>query len=296
MTICNKIQTLGETMETNLNARGVSCAFGTGTGESTVLDMVEMVNGMNFKGSSDVNLKIGVNRPYLLTGETTDVVVKLENGLCEPLKNKSVTVSDGTNTVNGVTDEKGEFALYDVSVTDDTTFTATYGTETATCLVEYCDFVDYAVTNNKNNTWFNNTGGIITVDDSGTTFTSVPHPNGTHWTCGYCPSSTTSRNPFSYPIVVEFDILHWTDSGSIWIKSDLGNRTSFNRELNHIGSRARIEIGTTSTKIYIDGTLVSTKTYTQPSTYGIELGYYAPKSSFPTAPSLKFANLSIRPL
>lgn len=439
MTICNKIQTLGETMETNLNARGVSCTFGTGTNESTILEMVEMVNSTNFKGSSDVNLKIGANRPYLLENETTDVVVKLENGLCEPLKNKNVIVGqsvfrdggvtgdtnsnwyknsgtdnrtvtgtgttlanttstrydifayfgisdqiyvfqppytvefdivdivgsnarfqiydkvtkdtyngnftvghwkivyDGTTikpyyngveqtnytrnmpnarigfyipqdcsityknfviyeTINGVTDGKGEFALYNVSVTDDTTFTATYGTETATCLVEYCDFVDYAVTNNKNNTWFNNTGGIITVDDSGTTFTSVPHGNGTHWTCGYCPSSTTSRNPFSYPIVVEFDILHWTDSGSIWIKSDLGNRTSFNRELNHIGSRARIEIGTTSTKIYIDGTLVSTKTYTQPSTYGIELGYYTAKSNFPTAPSLKFANLSIRPL
>ena len=442
-TICDKINTVGTILQENLNDRGVSCTFGGGSGEKNILQLVELVNDTNFRGSSDVNLKIGANRPYLLSGESTDVIVKLENGLCEPLKNKNVVVrqsvfrdggvtgnkntnwtnysnrltvtvgSDGTlltkgssngyyfvnnsafaysdyvcefdivdikgqcywyhqasstsaqdvinfasynvngkhikiisqdgtlkvyadgnqigsdislttstpfemgfriNThqtderylkyknfivydiLTGVTDGKGEFALYDVSVTDDTTFTATYGTETASCLVEYCDFVDYAVTNNKNNTWYNNTGGIITVDDSGTTFTSIPHQNGTHWTCGYCPSSTTSRNPFSYPIIVEFDILHWTDSGSIWIKSDLGNRTSFNRELNHIGSRARIEIGTTSTKIYIDGTLVSTKTYTQPSTYGIEIGYYTAKSNFPTAPSLKFANLSIRPL
>lgn len=199
-------------------------------------------------------------------------------------------------TINGVTDENGEFALHDVNVTDDTTFTATYGTETATCLVEYCDFVDYAVTNNKNNTWLNNTGGSITVDDSGTTFTAVPHSNGTHWTCGYCPASTTSRSPFSYPIIVEFDILQWDTGASIWIKSDLGNRTSFNRELNHIGSRARIEIGTTSTKIYIDGSFVSEKTYTQPSSYGIEFGAYINKSDSPTAPSLKFANLTIRPL
>ncbi len=447
MTICDKIQTIGNSLEENLNERGIQCTFGKKSGESTIYDMVNFINDTNFKGSSDVNLKIGANRPYLLENETTDVIVKLEDGLGEPLANKNVTIeqsifrddgttashndhwyinsygtatvqSDGTkllNTrepanfvmrsiipsnktisdanaysynppyivefdivetngtsnsdaqvqiysdqttdnfaqavttghykikvtsdeqkiwlndtlikttnlslpnaritlrvrnskyliyknfkvyeiINGVTDEKGEFALYNISVTDDTTFTASYGTETATCLVEYCDFVDYAVTNNKNNTWFNNTGGIITVDDSGTTFTSVPHPNGTHWTCGYCPSSTTSRSPFSYPIIVEFDILHWTDSGSIWIKSDLGNRTNFNKELNHIGSRARIEIGTTSTKIYIDGTLVSTKTYTQPSTYGIEIGYYTPLSNFPTAPSLKFANLSIRPL
>ena len=103
MTICNKIQTLGETMETNLNARGVSCTFGTGTGESTVLEMVEMVNGTNFKGSSDVNLKIGANRPYLLENETTDVVVKLENGLCEPLKNKNVIVGESIFIDNGTT-------------------------------------------------------------------------------------------------------------------------------------------------------------------------------------------------
>lgn len=196
--------------------------------------------------------------------------------------------------INGVTDAKGEFALYDIS--DDAIFTATYGTEIATCLVEYCDFVDYAVTNNKNNTWFNNTGGIVTVDDSGTTFTAIPHSNGTHWTCGYCPGSTTIRNPFNYPIVVEFDILRWDTGSSIWIKSDLGNRANFNRELNHVGSRVRIEIGTTSTRMYIDGVFVSEKTYTQPSSYGIELGIYISKNDVPTAPSLKFANLTIKPL
>lgn len=337
MTICNKIQTLGETMETNLNARGVSCTFGTGTGESTVLEMVEMVNGTNFKGSSDVNLKIGANRPYLLTGETTDVVVKLEDGLCEPLKNKNVTIEqslfrdNGTSTshndiwtlsnatltrnasdstllettatgyamnnpynkippnsvvefdicqtdgsvnyspiyirndgggvslsnisygnlgagigdwvhikivfnntdtitvysdklsepftktlsatstnyrvmlycggdmttikfknyvvyenINGVTDEKGEFALYDVSVTDDTYFTATYGTETASCLVEYCSFVDYAVTSNHNDSWDGLTymnrgtdGTTINNTGSGTLFERIKINNST---------------------------------------------------------------------------------------------------------------------
>ena len=176
MTICDKINEVGEILEENLNDRGVSCTFGTGTGESTVLEMVEMVNGTNFKGSSDVNLKIGANRPYLLENETTDVIVKLEDGLCEPLANKSVTVSDGTNTVNGVTDEKGEFALYNVSVTDDTTFTATYGTETATCLVEYCRFVDYAVKDNHNHNYFNQQGTskcTITENDSYKEFKTI---------------------------------------------------------------------------------------------------------------------------
>ena len=200
------------------------------------------------------------------------------------------------NNINAITDENGEFALHNVSVTDDTIFNASYGTETASCLVGYYDFVDYAVTNNKNNTWFNNTGGTITVDDNGTTLTSVPHSNGTHWVSGYCPASTTTAKPFSYPIIVEFDILQWDKGSSIFIKSDLGNKTNFNRELNHIGSRARIEIGTTSTKIYIDGAFVSQKTYTQPSNYGIEIGSYISKNDSPTAPSLKFANFTIRPL
>ena len=40
MTICDKIQTIGTTLQDNLNDRGVSCTFGGGTGESTVLDMV----------------------------------------------------------------------------------------------------------------------------------------------------------------------------------------------------------------------------------------------------------------
>lgn len=243
------------------------------------------VNGLTVTPTID-----GVQKSDLtLSDSWSRIQLEARNNAVQHFKNFVIY-----NNSNGVTDENGEFALYDIS--DDTIFTATYGTETATCLVEYCDFVDYAVTNNKNNNWYNNTGGTITVDDRGTTFTAVPHSNGTHWTCGYCPASTTSRNPFNYPIIVEFDILRWDTGASIWIKSDLGNRTSFNRELNHVGSRARIEIGTTSTKIYIDGAFVSEKTYTQPSSYGIELGFYANKSDYPTAPSLKFANFTIKPL
>lgn len=70
-------------------------------------------------------------------------------------------------TIKGVTDEKGEFALHDVSVTDDTTFTASYGTETATCLVEYCTFVDYAVKDKHNHNYFNQQGtSNITITEA----------------------------------------------------------------------------------------------------------------------------------
>lgn len=208
MTICNKIQTVGETMETNLNARGVSCTFGTGTGESTVLDMVEMVNGTNFKGSSDVNLKISANRPYLLTGETTDVVVKLENGLCEPLKNKNVILKI-YETINGVTDEKGEFALYDVSVTDDTTFTATYGTETATTNIYLCQFVDYGTTSKHNDNWANlNSYMTVTRNDMYTTLTPTVNSSQNRY---ILPNTPTQ------PFTVEFDKHNTSIDGAYFI-------------------------------------------------------------------------------
>jgi len=90
-------------------------------------------------------------------------------------------------TINGVTDERGEFALHDVNVTDDTTFTATYGTVSATCKVEYCSFVDYATTSNHNDSWDGLTymsrgtdGTTINNTGSGTLFERIKINNSTY--------------------------------------------------------------------------------------------------------------------
>lgn len=56
-------------------------------------------------------------------------------------------------TSNGVTDENGEFALQDVSVTDDTTFTATYETVSDSVDVFLCTSVDYATSNKNTSMW-----------------------------------------------------------------------------------------------------------------------------------------------
>lgn len=352
MTICDKIQTVGNTLEENLNERGIQCTFGKGNGKSTIYDMVRLVNDTNFKGSSDVNLNISANRPYLLVDETTDVVVKLEDGLCEPLKNKNVTIeqslfkdngtstnhndhwyindygtatvqSDGTkllNTsgngnfvmrsiipsnktitesnaysynppfvvefdivetngasssnaqvqiyssqttnnftqelttghykiavtseeqkiwvddtlikttnlslpnaritlriknskyliyknfkvykiINGVTDGKGEFALYDVSVTDDTTFTATYGTETASCLVEYCTYVNYLVDNEHDANSYYGTGTVI-YDKSGATLDATTF-SSSNYQLNFIPIDDVVTVPYE----VKFELL-----------------------------------------------------------------------------------------
>ena len=148
MTICDKIQTIGDTLETNLNNRGVSCTFGTGTGEKTILDMANLITANNLKGSADNIITIKANRPYLLDDEKTDLVVRLTNGLGQPQVGKQVSVTDGTATYQGVTDSDGVMQLYDIEVSGDTTFTATYSTVSATCEVCLSTFVDYGADNN----------------------------------------------------------------------------------------------------------------------------------------------------
>lgn len=61
-------------------------------------------------------------------------------------------------TINGITNNQGIYTLSDVSVNDDTTFTATYGTVSDSCLVEDCVFVDYAIKGKHNHNYFNQAG------------------------------------------------------------------------------------------------------------------------------------------
>ena len=441
MTICDKIQTIGTTLQDNLNDRGVSCTFGGGTGESTVLDMVEMVNSTNFSGSSDVNLKISANRPYLLTDETTDVIVKLEDGLQEPLKNKNVivgqsifidngtsashndswTVTNGTmtrestytrlvestqtlmcqmnsgyitptstiefdfkavdgvknwglvyirnsaggtsltdlslnnvggeigewihlkivfnntntitiyssklqnpitktlsststnyrlllycggvntelhfknvnvyETINGVTDEKGEFALYNVSVTDDTIFNATYGTETASCLVEYCTYVNYLVDNEHDDNSYYGTG-TVTYDKSGATLDATTF-SSSNYQLNFRPFNDVVTVPYE----VKFEILD-NDTGNFrtyfyntnFSGSAIGSGTVYRQNkqpttVSFVVTSNGITryIGNTSTAITISPSVGSK--------VGARLGYWQP-----TQGKIKIRNFRIKPL
>ena len=181
MSICDKIQNIGDTLETNLNARGVSCTFGTGAGESTILDMAEMITNSNLKGSADTMISIAASRPYLLSGEKTDLIVTLKNGLGVPLANKSVTVSDGTSSYSGITNNQGVYKLYDVSVIGDTTFTATYSTVSDSVRVELCSFIDYAVTSNHNDDWvkYNSSNQTLTRGEAYTSSSGSSYRYGT---------------------------------------------------------------------------------------------------------------------
>lgn len=162
MAICDKINTAGQTLQSNLNARGVSCTYGKNSeNKQTLKDMADLITASNLKGSNDALISISASRPYLLSGEKTDLIVKLVNGLGQPLANKSVSVSDGTSLYSGITNSLGLFTLYDVTVSADTTFTATYSNVSDSIVVEYCTIADYGVTSNKDSNY--TTGSALTI-------------------------------------------------------------------------------------------------------------------------------------
>lgn len=136
MAICDKINTAGQTLQSNLNARGVSCTYGKNSeNKQTLKDMADLITASNLKGSNDALISISASRPYLLSGEKTDLIVTLKNGLGAPLANKSVTVSDGTSSYSGITNLEGLFRIFNISVSSDTTFTATYSSVSDSCIV-----------------------------------------------------------------------------------------------------------------------------------------------------------------
>ena len=97
MSICDKIQYIGNTLEENLNDRGVDCTFGIGTNEQNISDMVELITKQNIRGIGDANIQIIPNRPFVESGETIDVTVRLLDGVGNPLSNQIIRVSDGSS-------------------------------------------------------------------------------------------------------------------------------------------------------------------------------------------------------
>lgn len=76
---------------------------------------------------------------------------------------------------SGITNLDGVYTVYNVSVSQDTTFTATYGTVSDSCLVEYCLFVDYCTTQNNQSTGYiiGSNKGTYSLDDTCLTLTTT---------------------------------------------------------------------------------------------------------------------------
>ena len=269
MSICDKINTAGETLEANLTARGISCDFGKNSdGKDTIQDMAEMITASNLRGIGDAIIHISASRPYLLSGEKTDLIVTLHNGVGAPLANKSVTVSDGTSLYSGITNNNGLFTLYDVEVSEDTTFTATYGTETATCRVEYCIFADYNDPNNyilRDNTTSNCSleNGIIKIANT---------TNG-NTSCFFTLNSDAITGNFkvTYELQTSSTVTLYQRIGT----TRNGNNATVNGDINHTTFKKVewiLQDGTMTVKI--DGTTWETTTYNSGTYYPIFAFYF----------------------
>ena len=287
MTICDKIRTVGDTLETNLNARGVSCTFGTGTGEKTILDMVNLITSSNLKGSSDAVISISASRPYLLSGEKTDLIVRLVDGLGQPLANKSVSISDGTSSYSGITNIEGKFTLYDITVSEDTTFTATYSSVTDTVLVEYCDFVDYAVTNNKNTDWLNYSSRLNVSNDENGTLLNKGSANG------YYLVSISNEQFLFTDYIVEFDVVSCTNQ-TYWYQQGQTSGTQDTINLANYftnGGHCKIVCDDGIVKIYKNGNQVGTDITVTPIG-NLEVGFHINTHSTDTR-NIKYKNFRV---
>lgn len=268
LSICDKIRNIGNTLETNLNNRGVDCTFGIGTGEQNIYNMVKLINKQNLMGIGDINIQIIPNRPYVTSGETIDVTVRLLDGVGNPLINKTITISDGTNSFNGRTDSDGIYTLFNQTITTDTTYTVSYGTETASCLVEYCIFADYNDPNNyilRDNTTSNCSleNGIIKIANTTNGNTS------SFFTLN--SDAITGNFKATYELQTSSTVTLYQRIGT----TRNGNNATVNGDINHTTFKKVewiLQDGTMTVKI--DGTTWKTTTYSSETYYPIFAFYF----------------------
>ena len=245
MAICDKINTAGQTLQSNLNARGVSCTYGKNSeNKQTLKDMADLITASNLKGSNDALISISASRPYLLSGEKTDLIVKLVNGLGQPLANKSVSVSDGTSLYSGITNNDG-FCVFEELANG--TYTATYGTVSESITVPLCSFVDYG-TDEHYSAWESSTTMSFSRDSVCTTVTPVDY---TVFSTRYVTITTGNCN-------IEFDVYCTNVSEAFFsIRQNTTSKKSFYPPTCGISAdtwyHIKITISGTTVKLYTDG-------------------------------------------
>lgn len=185
---------------------------------------------------------------------------------------------------SGITNTNGLFILYDVEVSADTTFTATYSSVSASCKVEYCLFVDYGVTGKSNlsNLYYE---GTTTVSQSGTLFECN---NNNRWSI-----RPNSFGLFDLPIAIEFTVI---DTSHRFAVQGFNSSTTqmFSIDTNNninSGDEIRIEITSTTLTFYKNNVqLGTTRTYTSTSKMKFQL-YFNQANTY-----LKYKDFRIKAL
>ena len=275
---------------------------------------------LSFRDSQG-NVKLGINRDYqsLNDGEWHHYKLVV-NGLTvtpilDGVQKSNLTLSDSWsriqlearnnavqhfknfviyNNSNRVTDENGEFALHNVSVTDDTIFNASYGTETASCLVEYCTFVDYMTIKNNQSDGYHIINGSCSLDDNGMTIIASTYENKVY----KANVRIDGDNVCTVPFEISFDLISCSSANTMKLyafnngfSTTLVGGTGLQLQNDTITPiRFIVEsdkitkwIGTTSYNI--------TPSTTIGSTVGVRFGYW---ESYPG--EAKIRNFRIKPL
>lgn len=237
-----------------------------------------------FSMECEPHISLTATNPYMVSGETTDLVVSLVNEFGSPVSGKTVTISDGTSLYSGITNLNGTYTKTGVSVSGDTTFTATYSSVSATCKVEYCLFVDYGVTSNNNSSNVTIYEGNRSIQDDGTHVTA--NANNRY------DIRPNKFNVFTIPYEVEFEVIgssgrfavqgynsSTTQVASLDTQSGIAN-----------GDVIRVTFESTSAKMYKNGTQLRSATYTSTASMKFRIMYNA------SSPYITYKNLRVKAL
>lgn len=150
---------------------------------------------------------------------------------------------------SGITNTNGLFTLYDVEVSEDTTFTATYSSVSATCKVEYCLLVDYATTNKHTDVW-NNMDWFTRADDG----TLVYYKN--------TGSSNVQRSFSQYTMLngqdaaIDLELVECTRCVLQTGRYQTGASTQYESITITQSGKVHIEIKSNGTYFYLNGNLI----------------------------------------
>ena len=140
--------------------------------------------------------------------------------------------------------------MYDISVSADTTFTATYSTTSDSVLVEYCSFVDYAVTGMKNTNWMNYSSRLTVSTDENCTTISKGGSNGYYF---------VENGTFVFTDwVVEFDVVDIANHTSWYVQSQNPTATQWvvnlaSATFNCAGKHVKLVCENMVFNVYVDG-------------------------------------------
>jgi len=239
---------IADNLTTDDNTKVLSASQG-----GALLDVID--SAISAIVGDDISISLSASNPYILSGETTDLVVSLGVGSV-PLANRSVTITDGTSVYTGITNSNGTYTEEDVSVTGNTTFTASYkNIVSGSCNVIYpCLFVDYGVSGKYNSNWTNDSNWMtVTRSDEYTTLSNTVNT--------YAVCRANNNTAFAGDITIEWDN-HSTAASTLFI--GIRGTSAVNKSFTSLGIDGNCHvkvtvIGTTAT-VYVDN--VETSSYT----------------------------------